>query len=136
VCTPDGEFVARVDGLWLDFGVVAEADGLTKYGIDTHARTLVGGESADSGDIATAEILKTQHALIAEKRREDRLRALGLEVVRWGTADILHRPHRVLADIHAAMRRTSLARVTARTTVPSAAGLAVGTGVLACRQQA
>lgn len=51
------QFVARVDFLWQRWCVVGEADGRAKY------------ESVED--------------LYAEKRREERLRALGFEVVRW-----------------------------------------------------
>jgi len=50
--------IGRVDFLWRAFGVIGEADGRGKY--------------ADPSD------------LYAEKVREDRLRARGLTVVRWG----------------------------------------------------
>ncbi|MGB6181779.1 MAG: hypothetical protein WBF79_11095 [Rhodococcus sp. (in: high G+C Gram-positive bacteria)] len=56
----NGVFVARPDFL-LD-GVIGEFDGMVKY-----------REFGDSSD-----------AVIAEKRREDRLRALGWQVARWG----------------------------------------------------
>ncbi|WP_232512577.1 MULTISPECIES: type IV toxin-antitoxin system AbiEi family antitoxin domain-containing protein [Rhodococcus] len=56
--TPDGQFVARVDFLWEDEGVVGEFDGMGKY---------------DEGGV---------EALRNEKRREDALRDLGFEVVR------------------------------------------------------
>ncbi|TWH06182.1 putative AbiEi antitoxin of type IV toxin-antitoxin system [Rhodococcus rhodochrous J45] len=57
--TPDGQFVARVDFLWEGEGVVEEFDGMGKY---------------DEGGV---------EALRNEKRREDALRDLGFEVVRW-----------------------------------------------------
>ncbi|MCW2542595.1 MAG: hypothetical protein JWM40_147 [Frankiales bacterium] len=53
----DGEFIARVDYLWREARTVGEADGRSKY------------ESVED--------------LYAEKRREERLRSLGFEVVRW-----------------------------------------------------
>lgn len=56
-------FVARVDFLWEGLGVVGEFDGRSKYGSDDPR--------------ATADRVWN------EKRREDRLRALGLTVVRW-----------------------------------------------------
>jgi hypothetical protein len=55
-------FVARVDFLWRAQRTVGEADGRGKY--------------------------DDRHALWAEKRREDRLREMGLEVVRWGWGDL------------------------------------------------
>lgn len=69
-------FVARTDMWWPKWNLVGEADGLAKY--------------------MTAIDLK------AEKIREDRLRSLGLKVVRWTWEDIWHRPHEVAARIRAA----------------------------------
>lgn len=66
--TPSGAFVARPDFLWEDEGVVGEFDGRSKYGSDEPG--------------ATAE---TVHR---EKLREDAIRALGFEVVRWTWADL------------------------------------------------
>jgi very-short-patch-repair endonuclease len=59
-----GGFVARVDFYWDEFGVVGEADGDVKY---------------DGTDPQT---------LLAEKKRQSRLEDLGLEVVRWNSADL------------------------------------------------
>ena len=56
-----------VDFWWPDFGLIGEFDGLGKYLRDEFTR----GRSAS--DI-----------VIAEKHREDRLRALGPRVTRWG----------------------------------------------------
>lgn len=67
---PDGVFVARVDFWWPEFAVAGEADGLVKY--DVSGRTPE----------------EARRALIAEKEREDRLRSLGVRVVRWGTRDL------------------------------------------------
>ena len=66
-----GRFVARVDRYWEEDGVVGEADGQVKYAV----QDLVGVEAA-------------RQALVREKSREDRLRDLGLEVIRWGAADL------------------------------------------------
>ena len=70
----DGEVFARVD---FDWGgrVVGEFDGLVKYG--------------DAADV------------VAEKRREDKLRALGIIVVRW-TWDDLRNPDRFTATLRRA----------------------------------
>jgi hypothetical protein len=76
-----GRPMARVDYLWADRGVIGEADGWDKY--------------ASSGD-ADREPDPMQ-VLKDEKTREDRLRSLGYEVVRWVTRDILH-PDWSLAD--------------------------------------
>lgn len=59
-------FVARTDFFWPEFGVIGEFDGDAKYLDDA----LLGGRS-------------TREAILAEKKREDRLRGLGFKVVRW-----------------------------------------------------
>jgi hypothetical protein len=69
-------FVARTDMWWPQWKLVGEADGLAKY--------------------ATASDLKS------EKIREDRLRALGVKVVRWTWEDIWQRPHEVAGRIRSA----------------------------------
>ena len=61
-------FVARVDFWWPRLGVVGEFDGRAKYGL--------------AGDLTAAG-----ERLWQEKLREDRLRALGLTVVRWTWSD-------------------------------------------------
>jgi len=77
-------FVGRVDFHFPEYSVVLEFDGVMKYG---------GGSSA---------------VLIQEKRREDRLRALGLTVVRseWSDFD---RPVHLAARIRQALSRTNQA---------------------------
>lgn len=78
-------FVGRVDFYFPEFRTVVEFDGLTKY--------------------------TDRDVLIDEKRREDRLRALGLQVIRLTWAD-LEQPARTAATIREAFaraRRTSLA---------------------------
>jgi hypothetical protein len=80
-------FVGRVDFYFPEHNTVVEFDGLVKY-----------GEA-------------TREALIREKLREDRLRALGLEVVRITWADLDH-PARTAMRIRQAFaraRRTPLA---------------------------
>lgn len=77
-----GGIFARVD-LLVAGRVVVEFDGLVKY------------EGADG-----------RTALAAEKAREDRLRALGYEVVRITWADLEH-PGRVAALVRAALARAS-----------------------------
>ena len=74
----DEGFVGRVDFWWQRFRLVAEADGRLKYA---------------TGD-----------DLYAEKRREDRLRALDLGVLRWGWSDLWGTPaerlrHRLVARL-------------------------------------
>ncbi|MDN5716276.1 MAG: endonuclease domain-containing protein [Janibacter sp.] len=77
----DGELVARVDFLYEDLKVIIEVDGFGKY--------------------------QTTADLIAEKVREDRLRALGYEFVRLTWADLAD--HRIVRRKVAA----ALARVAA-----------------------
>jgi very-short-patch-repair endonuclease len=71
--------VARVDFLWRGMSTIGEADGRLKYTIGA--------------------------AIYREKRREDRLRDLGLEVVRWDFADVRHSPQATADRIRAAFRR-------------------------------
>ncbi len=69
--------IGYADVAWPDLKVIGEADGMTKYN--------------DRSD------------LVAEKLREDRLRALGWIVVRWTWAEILNTPWVVVARIRKAM---------------------------------
>lgn len=78
-----GELVGVVDFLFRRHWTIVEFDGALKY----DARTDV----------------------LAEKRREDRLRELGYEVVRITWADLAH-PHRVLAKVRAAFARADARR--------------------------
>ncbi|MGW7682091.1 type IV toxin-antitoxin system AbiEi family antitoxin domain-containing protein [Kribbella sp. NPDC054772] len=80
-----GRFVARVDFLLAQFGVIIEFDGALKY--------REGNPSA----------------LIAEKDREDRLRDLGYQVVRVGWPDLDH-PAGVLQRIRRAVARSQAVR--------------------------
>jgi hypothetical protein len=75
----DDGLIGYVDALWLELGVVGEADGLVKYG---------GGSNS----------------VVAEKRREDRIRARGYAVVRWTWDEIMQRPWVVVARIREAAR--------------------------------
>lgn len=59
-------FIARTDFFWPVAGVIGEFDGDAKY--------------LDEGMLGGRTI---QEAILAEKKREDRLRALGYKVVRW-----------------------------------------------------
>ena len=63
IIDPAGREIARSDFYWDEWGLVGEADGRGKY--------------------AGPDVL------YAEKRREDRLRDLGLLVVRWGWQDVM-----------------------------------------------
>lgn len=85
--TPAGGFVARVD-LLIDGCVIGEFDGDVKYG----------GEGG-------------REALIAEKRREDALRALGYVVVRLTWADLFTRGRLELVIADAMRRARALRRV-------------------------
>ncbi|WP_433195147.1 hypothetical protein ACQP1G_40530 [Nocardia sp. CA-107356] len=69
---PDETQVARVDFLWPDLGVVGEFDGMIKY------RTELRGPRTP------------EEVVIAEKIREDALRALGWIVIRWTWQDLNH----------------------------------------------
>lgn len=69
----EGKFVARVDFLWREQHTIGEFDGKIKYG-----RLLKPGQSIEE-------------LLFEEKRREDALRDLGWQIVRWLWAD-LYRP--------------------------------------------
>jgi AbiEi antitoxin C-terminal domain len=74
-----GRFVGRVDFFWREQRTVGEADGRLKY--------------------ASVEVL------YREKQREDRLRELGLKVVRWDATDLRHNPTATAARIRAAFAR-------------------------------
>ena len=87
VLTPDGRFVGRCDFGWPEFGVLGEFDGKKKYG---RLRRKPGQTAED--------------VLIEEKRREDRLRALGWAVVRWMWSDLSH-SEPLLAQIREAIAR-------------------------------
>ena len=74
----DEGLIGYVDMWWPTLNVIGEADGLIKY--------------------------QTRSDLVAEKRREDRLRAKGPAVVRWTFEDIEENPDRVIAAIRRASR--------------------------------
>jgi hypothetical protein len=78
----DGRFEARVDFLWREHNLVGEADGRSKY------------ESVD--------------VLYREKRREERLRGLGFEVVRWDWATAYGARVELAEVVGRALRRGSL----------------------------
>lgn len=94
--TPDGEFVARVDGWLAEHAVALEADGAAKYVL-----------SADGVDAASAAdvVRQVERSLRSQYDREARLAELGVTVVRWTTAEILRSPGRVAARIRAACAR-------------------------------
>jgi len=70
--------IGRVDMWWPGLGVIGEADGLLKYG--------------------------TGEDVVTEKIREDRLRALGVIVVRWTWREIMTSPETVARRLRAAAR--------------------------------
>ena len=81
----DGSFVARVDFLLPDLGVVVEVDGAVKYdGVEGRA------------------------ALVREKGREDRIRRLGYGVARLVWADLGH-PERIARVVEQAARAAHVA---------------------------
>lgn len=71
VWTPGGRLVARVDVLRRGLAMVGEADGWAKHSMQEASASAV------------------RRALRAEKQREDALRDLGLEVVRWDARGVL-----------------------------------------------
>lgn len=81
-----GTVFARTDFRWREFNTVGEFDGAVKYG-----RALTDGQSA--GD-----------AVFEEKLREDRIRELGFNVVRW-IWDELDDPRALADKIRRAMDR-------------------------------
>ena len=81
VPTPDRRFLGRCDFGWPALGVLGEFDGKKKYG-----RLL-----REPGQTA-------EDVLIEEKRREDRLRALGWIVIRWMWRD-LYRPDALITQL-------------------------------------
>ena len=97
-----GRFVARVDVLWQELGVVGEADGRGKYLTDT----TDGSQPSDE---------EAARAVVAQAIRESRVRDLGLEVVRWDPPD-LGQPLGLLGRFHAAVARARPELVTARFT--------------------
>jgi hypothetical protein len=86
--TAAGVFVARVDFEW-EGRLVGEFDGLVKYG----QGSMTPGQTPTD-------------VVIAEKIREDRLRQLGLEVVRWTWADL--EAGRLPGILHQAMVRAGI----------------------------
>jgi len=95
-----GRFLGRVDGLWLEVGVVAEADGCGKY---------LGEFDPDgaSGQAAARVVL-------AEKAREDRIRDCGLEFVRWSVDDMARDPRAVADQVERARKRGDIGRFRGR----------------------
>jgi hypothetical protein len=91
-----GGSVGYTDFAWKEARVVGEFDGVEKY--------------------VKSEYLKgrtTSQAVVAEKNRENRIRATGLRVVRWDWADLMEpgRLERELASAGVPRRRTRSASV-------------------------
>lgn len=82
----DGTFVARPDFIWTQFRTLGEFDGRIKYG-----RALAAGQDVEE-------------VLFDEKRREDHLRDLGWQVVRWIWDDLGH-PERIVQRLQRAFAR-------------------------------
>ncbi|MRH89548.1 hypothetical protein GFY24_19210 [Nocardia sp. SYP-A9097] len=78
-----GTRTTRVDYLWPELGLIGEFDGMIKYHKEIR------------GDHTPEEVV------IAEKLREDALRALGLRVIRWTWSD-LDNPTTWFARLHSA----------------------------------
>jgi hypothetical protein len=82
-----GRFVGRSDFGWIEERTLGEFDGKKKYG----RLLLKPGQSPED-------------ALFEEKRREDQLRDLGWEVVRWIWSE-LYRPAALIERLHRAFAR-------------------------------
>jgi hypothetical protein len=67
---PNGQLIARVDFFWEEHKTVGEFDGKIKYG-----RLLKPGQ-------------RIENVIFEEKVREDAVRDLGLQVVRWIWSDL------------------------------------------------
>ncbi|MBA8793206.1 putative transcriptional regulator of viral defense system [Friedmanniella endophytica] len=91
VIDTDGLTVGRADFCWEDHRTLGEFDGRIKY------------------DGLVPEGRSAREVIYAEKRREDALRSLGWEVVRWSWDDLAH-PERILAALHRAFTRAALRR--------------------------
>lgn len=101
-----GFLLGRVDGFWPQYATVAEADGRTKYALSDWTDT----GQADAAELIEARVEAARRSLIREKIREDGLRAAGLEVVRWGTHDIVHARAQLATTIRLTWRRGDPAR--------------------------
>lgn len=100
-----GRFLGRVDGLWRDDATVAEADGRGKY----LGQFDPGGASAEAA----------ARAIVAEKVREDQMRACGLEFVRWDLTAMLGDAAGVAGQVGNARQRGDIGRFTGRLVPPS-----------------
>jgi hypothetical protein len=77
VISAEGLPLGRVDCWWADGAVVGEADGRAKYALAAAER---GGGNAE----ALLDVLQ------AERRREQRIREVGADMVRWSAHDVLN----------------------------------------------
>ncbi|WP_137121735.1 type IV toxin-antitoxin system AbiEi family antitoxin domain-containing protein [Segeticoccus rhizosphaerae] len=98
-----GRFVARVDGWLHDWGVVLECDGREKYFMADLDTPVVRTYPAAVQD---AQRLLARR-MESEKRREEWLRDLGPEVVRWGTSEVHRSPETIADRIKRAAERAS-----------------------------
>ena len=96
----DGTFVARVDALWQEHGVIGEADGAGKYL----------GDFDEAGDRSPEAVARR---VIAAGVRESRLRDLGFGVVRWDPREITTNPARVARRFHVTAAATDRSRIRA-----------------------
>jgi hypothetical protein len=103
-----GTFVARVDFLWPGEATVGEADGAGKYAM-TDWPDLA---AARPDDLREAQLNAVRRVVRQEKAREDALRELGLEVVRWSTAELLGRTGDVVRRVARARARGDARRFT------------------------
>lgn len=93
----EGLFVARVDGGWPSRATVLELDGKAKY-------ALAGADGT----------VQPERRWDEEKTRHDRLGNLGLERMRFGLDDLLHRAGGVRSEVVARRRTGSATRFTGR----------------------
>jgi hypothetical protein len=113
ICESDGLFIGRAD-CWWPGGVVGEADGRSKYAL-TAAES-----SGEAGAVFTT--------LLAERRREQRLRDAGADVVRWSSGEVLREPTarqlslRINAAIANALEAARFTGVIAQPILPPATG--------------
>lgn len=95
-----GQFVGRVDGIWIADGTVAEADGDGKY--------LRPGTGSDPAPEVAARVV------LQERRRERAVEGTGLVVVRWTRQEIRREEITVAARVRATRARGDLRRFRGR----------------------
>ncbi|HEU4330499.1 MAG TPA: hypothetical protein VFR40_05230 [Lapillicoccus sp.] len=100
-----GRFTARVDAGWLEDSTVLELDGKGSYAV---------GRSG---------VVDPEGTWRSKKERYDRVGDLGLERIRFGLDDLLHRDRVVRAQIWTRRRAGSTARFSGRFQRTPAAGL-------------